>query len=188
MAALVLTAAEQAGIAAGDSVLDQVFLSGMNNPDTTTNTIALQGYNQTKIFGQPPTDFTPQVRGPFRMAWVAFNRSLSSFAETWTEVGSGGSAPAFQNGWANFGVNWTSCAFFKDPFGVVHLKGVVVGTTLSNVFTLPVGYRPPKNCAYAVSASGGFGELLIFSNGNVAPDAGTVTTYLTLDGISFRTS
>ena len=183
-----LTAAEQAGIAAGDATLDSGFATGMNNPDSSTNTIALQGYNQTKLFGQPATDFTPQVRGPFRTAWVALTRSLPSFTESWTEVGSGGGAPGFQNGWGNWSVNWSSCAFFKDLSGVVHLKGVVSGGSpvSGTIYTLPAGYRPPKNAAFAVSNNAAFGEVTVLANGNVALSAG-VNTYVTLDGITFRT-
>jgi hypothetical protein len=72
-------------------------------------------------------------------------------AEAWHELGTEGD-PALQPrysqaGPVNIGGTLKSLntpAFYKDPFGVVHLKGTVQNdqTAGNVVFTLPAGYRP----------------------------------------------
>jgi len=46
------------------------------------------------------------------------------------------------NGWNNLGAPFQTMAFFKDLFGVVHLKGSITAGISPTVFTLPAGYRP----------------------------------------------
>src|SRR2546423_10779592 len=66
-------------------------------------------------------------------------------AENWHEVGSPGE-PVFQNGWTNTGpATDVTAAFFKDPYGIVHLKGLIYnGTDGAAIFVLPEGCRPSK--------------------------------------------
>lgn len=182
--AVSLTTAEQAGVAAGDSTLDTAFSTGLQNPDTSTNTVAMRGYVGSRLFGQPATDLTPEIRGPFRSAWVALVRALSSFVEAFTEVGSGGGTPNFQNSWTNAGGGLNTCAFYKNPFGEVRLKGSVTGGTTGTVFTLPAGYRPPGKAVFIVDANSFAGFVTVDTSGNVAivTGAGPVS----LDGVSFR--
>lgn len=51
--------------------------------------------------------------------------------------------------WSNFGSGWAPAACWKDPLGVVHLRGLVACTTNESaaapITTLPVGYRPLYN-------------------------------------------
>ena len=110
-------------------------------------------------------------------------------AESFHEVGASGE-PAFQNSWVNeSAATETTAAFFKDPWGVVHFKGIVTGgaggTTL---FTLPAAYRPTKSVCIATirNPSAASAYICVFSNGNVTQVAGTGTTSLLLDGLTFR--
>lgn len=114
----------------------------------------------------------------------------SSASEPWHEVGSPGE-PVFQNGWRNFGEGFGTAAFYKDPVGVVHLKGFVIedtdpsgGTT---AFTLPPGYRPSQVMFPAVGAAGGR-ALIIAPDGRVAPgcSGGGGGCSVPLDGVTFR--
>lgn len=109
----------------------------------------------------------------------------------WIEVGSGGSAPAFQNSWANYdAATFNSCAYRKDAMGYVHLRGLVkTGASATTIFTLPVGYRPARQqlvSTVAYTTGMILGRIDIFPNGNVG-GAGSVTgnTYTTLDNITF---
>ncbi|MEO8687856.1 MAG: hypothetical protein ABI611_06520 [Solirubrobacteraceae bacterium] len=100
--------------------------------------------------------------------------------------------PAFENGWENFGPNlYDTAAFYKDPLGVVHLKGSVSGGVIGSVFTLPVGYRPAKSQFFAVPANNAFGDVLVrglsegAQAGKVQLNTGD-TSFASLDGITFR--
>lgn len=78
-----------------------------------------------------------------------FKDLLLSNVEDWHEVGSGGGEPAFENGWVNYGSVEATAAFYKDPWGRVHIKGLVkTGTINTTIFTLPVDYRPPANLIF----------------------------------------
>lgn len=96
--------------------------------------------------------------------------------------------PAFQNSWVNFGGGLGSLAFFKDPFGVVHISGTVKSGTVgggANVFTLPVGYRPSTVRNFAIVSNNAFGKVIVRDTGGVEVDVGSSTS-ASLDGITFK--
>lgn len=106
--------------------------------------------------------------------------------EAWHLVGAAGE-PAFQNGWINY-AGYPAAAFYKDPLGIVHLKGVIRNGTLNQAaFTLPVGYRSSDNEAHfpAPSASA-FGQVNITSTGGVVPSIGNAAGGFDLFAVSFR--
>jgi hypothetical protein len=111
---------------------------------------------------------------------------LTAPDSAWIEVGSGGSAPAFANNWVNYGGVWNTCAFRKDALGYVHLKGLVRnGTDEAIIFTLPVGYRPIKDCLCVVMSNELVGRIDITTAGAVDP-AITGNPYISLDNIHFK--
>lgn len=105
--------------------------------------------------------------------------------EAWHEVGAAG--PAFQNSWVNFYADGNKARFRKDPFGVVHLEGIIKdGTMNATAWTLPVGYRPvgrehyfstPSNGAHGITQVTPAGAVLINVGSNVWVD---------VNGISFK--
>ena len=130
--------------------------------------------------------------------------------EAWHEVGTAGQ-PAFLRAnvggndgtWRNGAFADATVAFFRDPFGVVHLKGALCFapditpltcsyTNLSDdvaVFQLPAGYRPAAYQAFPiVSTVGGaqFGAVLIDPSGTVLLRSPTNPDAAWLDGITFR--
>jgi hypothetical protein len=113
----------------------------------------------------------------------------SSDSEPYHEVGAPGE-PAFQNGWVNAGTSFSTAAFYKDPLGVVHLKGTIFRNPGGPVaFTLPPGYRPSKilGMPMADTDGSGSGDLIIQSDGDVLPgcdDAGGCEAGI--DGLTFR--
>lgn len=108
----------------------------------------------------------------------------------WVSVGSGGSAPAFENGWVNYGAGgYATAAYWKDAQNIVHLRGAVKnGTVPATIFTLPVGFRPSNgqlrfaNYTYPPGAAG---DLLIAPSGLVYLNAGG-NQFVSLDGTSFH--
>jgi hypothetical protein len=83
-------------------------------------------------------------------------------------------APSFQNGWANYGGQFETAGYFKDPSGFVHLRGLVQGGTVTTVmFTLPAGFRPAQERIYPIAnGNGGYGEIRIAVGGGIQHVAG----------------
>jgi hypothetical protein len=128
-------------------------------------------------------------------------------AEAWREVGAPGQ-PAFRENWSNttFSFEDTTAAFYRDPYGVVHLKGTVAGGTVSTyggrLFDLPCGYGPSKVSHHAVMSNNALGQVMIMydpwfyeplqkcTGGEMAatvyvmPPSSNV--WVSLDGITFR--
>ncbi len=103
--------------------------------------------------------------------------------EAWHEVGATGQ-PAFENGWTNFGGDWSTMAFAKDAAGFVHLKGTIsAGTFETTIFTLPVGYRPAQNLFVPVAfQKAGY----IYANGSVQVVQLGTAVYAGFDGLVFK--
>ncbi|MBL1177832.1 hypothetical protein [Pantanalinema sp. GBBB05] len=101
------------------------------------------------------------------------------------------SAPTLLNGWANYGAPLNPAGYWRDSFGVVHLRGVVAnGAAGTNLFVLPTGYRP-TNRELICTISGGSGNIAtlarvdILSTGEIQHMSGGVQ-FLSLDGLTFR--
>jgi hypothetical protein len=108
------------------------------------------------------------------------------------------------NGWKAYGAvdGWSAAAFYKDPFGVVHFKGLVDGKTATNqlMFNLPVGYRPDENLVVAAHGLNGSATLTPCSlyitgkqiGANASNALGDVQTgcsgysWVSFDSITFR--
>jgi len=107
--------------------------------------------------------------------------------EAWHEIGAPGQPP-FLNGWTNTGLSYVPAAgYYKDPFGVVHLKGdIKSGIITTTAFRLPVGYRPGHELDEVILQSPGSGaDLYISPDGYVNVDTGSNSTAF-LDGVTFR--
>jgi hypothetical protein len=103
--------------------------------------------------------------------------------EPWHEIGSAGE-PAFAYNWTNDApASEQTAGFFKDQAGVVHLKGVITGGTAGTLFTLPPGYRPPKDTIEMVLRLGGPSMLVVRPDGNV--DVAGGSDFVALDGVTF---
>jgi hypothetical protein len=100
-------------------------------------------------------------------------------------------APTLLNGWTNYGQTWTTAAYRKDAHGVVHLKGLVQGGTVSAVLTLPAGYRPAQSrtlvtAGWQSSAPRTVG-LEVTTSGSVRCDSTcTSASWISLDGVAFH--
>ena len=112
----------------------------------------------------------------------------SSVSEPYREVNTPGQ-PQFQNGWANRGGSDSTAAFYRDPLGVVHLKGTFeTGNDNTVAFTLPPGYRASRTLNMpAFPGTGNPTQLTIPPNGNVSADCiGSASCIVGIDGLTFR--
>lgn len=109
-------------------------------------------------------------------------------SEAWRVVGAVGQ-PAFQNGWVNFGGGEPALSFYKDPLGIVRIRGLIKsGAVNSVVFTLPVGYRPNiggGSIRFACMATGALSQCYVNAAGSVVMFSGS-NTDVDLSVISFR--
>jgi hypothetical protein len=95
--------------------------------------------------------------------------------------------PAFENGCTNFlPGDITEVGFYKDPFGVVHMRGYATGCTgFASIFTLPVGFRPKEGEFFAVVNSNSSNGLVeVTAEGKVLVFGGTTAG---LSTVEFRT-
>jgi hypothetical protein len=130
----------------------------------------------------------------------AVTASKLASAEAWHEVTSFGAANCgmFACTWQNDAGNTdnNTVAYYRDPFGTVHLKGVACAvvstscdsssiTTPTAIFTLPAGYRPAKQEVLPAWSNFGFGTVIVLSNGTVNAWTGSNTS-MSLDGLTFR--
>jgi hypothetical protein len=115
----------------------------------------------------------------------------SAYARTELEavhvVGAPGQ-PTFEHGCVTGGV-FGPVGFYKDPFGVVHLEGYIVGCTEgASAFTLPAGFRPPTTESVVVVDGTGntsSGLIRIDPDGAVVPFGSSMAL---ISSVSFRTN
>lgn len=95
-------------------------------------------------------------------------------------------APTFSGTWANFGSGYNPAGYYKDPFGIVRLRGLIAAGTINTVaFVLPAGYRPGSTELISTISLDAAARLEIAANGNVVPVTGT-NTWFSLDNVTFR--
>ncbi len=101
-------------------------------------------------------------------------------------------APTLLNSWVNSGGGEATAAYYKDEFGVVHIKGRLKNGTYSDgtvLFALSAGYRPSELLTFNINNGSGAGIGLITINsinGNVTVYLLAGNTSLVLGNISFR--
>lgn len=96
-------------------------------------------------------------------------------------------SPTYTNSWIDYGGTFAPGAYYKDSFGVVHLRGLIKnGSTGLAAFTLPLGYRPSSEELFTSVTNLGVGSINITTSGQVIPSS-LGNGYVTLSGISFRT-
>jgi len=80
-------------------------------------------------------------------------------------------------------------SYFKTRDNIVHLRGLMKGSSTNPVATLPSGFRPAKQLLFATiqasaTISYGVGRVDVKANGEIELSAAT-NLYNSLDGISF---
>jgi hypothetical protein len=143
------------------------------------------------LFQNQPPDFLPHLRAEEITVDRKLNlRDVIAFGREPNFRAIGGTGqPAFTNSWVNFGSNWAGAAFWRDPLGFIHLRGLVKsGVVGSSAFTLPPGFRPKVNETFPSISNGAVGRVDVLTDGTVVPATPSTNTYVSLSGITFRTS
>ncbi len=101
------------------------------------------------------------------------------------------------NGWQPYGEEYDQPAYWRDAFGVVHLKGSVAQPTPGSdvLFVLPEGFRPARSTNWPATLNDAhFGTVEIETNGDVrsrtfnSEQAEEAQAFTSLEGVSFRPS
>lgn len=93
--------------------------------------------------------------------------------------------PTLLNSWTNFGGGYEDAGYYRRG-GRVYLRGMIDGGTVgSAAFTLPEGYRPTNNVTLATISNNAIGRIAVTTAGEVRPVTPSVTTWVSLDGLSF---
>lgn len=143
------------------------------------------------LFQSQPPDFLPLLKAED----IQVTRSLrlgESIVMTrepgFRKIGDTGQ-PAFTNAWVNFDGGWGPAAFWRDPLGIVHLRGLIKnGTVGQPVFTLPPGFRPAVNETFSTISNGAVGRVDVTTDGLVTAQAPSSNIYVSLSGLTFRTT
>jgi hypothetical protein len=108
----------------------------------------------------------------------------SAQASDVTTVGTAG-APAFDSAWVDSGDAANDPVGFLRINNVVHMVGVTTGGVAgTNIFTLPVGFRPSKKRVIPVVSNGALGVITILATGAVEVTVGSILG-VNLSGVSF---
>lgn len=138
-----------------------------------------QDLNKAAV-GLGSADNTSDANKPVSTAQqAALDAKADKALEAWT-------APTLANSWINNGSGYNSVGFYKDRFGVVHLRGLIKsGSMQARAFTLPAGYRPPAREFFGTVSNALFGSVFVDPDGAVVPWSGS-NTWFSLDGLTFR--
>jgi hypothetical protein len=157
-------------------------------PMTVNSGVRVTNLNADKLDGIDSTGF---IRRP---------------VEAWHEVGTPGE-PGFQTtcqpggcvpAWVNYGygAGYNTTGFYRDPLGIVHIKGVVRSVFATgapchawDIFSLPAGYRPAAIQIAPTLHMDATARIDILTSGDVSvcvPQSWNANDWFSLDGISFR--
>ncbi len=88
-----------------------------------------------------------------------------------------------ENSWANVGSPYYNAGYYKDPFGIVRLRGrVYSGSSGTVALTLPTGFRPNATIKLPAEDSG---SVTINFSGQVILTTSSVTPEISLESITF---
>lgn len=95
--------------------------------------------------------------------------------------------PTLLNNWQNYGGDYMTVGYRKDPFDYVELRGLIRLGSSEIAFQLPASYRPSKRHIFGgTSSSNKYGRVDVDSSGYVRINIGTTgTDFVSLAGIRF---
>lgn len=96
--------------------------------------------------------------------------------------------PTLLNSWVNFGSPYFNVGYYKNSIEKVNIVATIKNgtvTTGTNIFSLAAGYRPANDQYFVCASNGIFGLIVVRADGDVEIQTAN-STYLSLDGISFR--
>ena len=95
--------------------------------------------------------------------------------EAWINV-------TYTNSWVDYDTTYGGAQYMKDSLGFVHIRGLVKNGSAANaaIFTLPVGYRPNKQCLFASVANAALCRIDVSAVGVVNAASGGSTAWTSL--------
>ena len=157
---------------------DHGALTGLSDDDHTQYVLA----NGSRALTVTTTNFNGILSGTENTLQKALDKlDDHTVVEGWTDVGSGGGAPAFVNSWVNYGTPF-QVARFKVHQDVLSIQGLVKsGTLLTTIFTLPVGYRPNKYGLHSTVSASGAARIDVLPSGAVIMNTGSSASFTSLE-------
>ena len=141
------------------------------------------------LFQNAPPDFLPYLKAEEVQVYdklVIRNDLQWLLDKKFLEIGAAG-APAFTNSWVNYGTGYANAAYWKDPFGMVHLRGLIKSGTVGNAaFTMPPGYRPEVSHLFGTISNGAIGRVDVLTDGTVTPLSPSNNTWVSLEGMTYK--
>lgn len=95
--------------------------------------------------------------------------------------------PGLLNGWAVFTAISSTFGYYRTGSNITLVGALSGGSNTDIMFQLATGDRPLHRIDRPVVVGGAFGAITIDTNGNVYKSAGANSTWVSVDGISFRT-
>lgn len=168
--------------------LDTSFQDGVGTGVTVVYD-PLLGYEASKHqkVGQYLDDQSAFTRLPFVEAMASILPLLGvGTTPTWTDF-------TLASPWTQFSGAYPNASYYLDPFGVVHLRGVIAGgTEAQTILTLPAAIVPTYNQIVATNGFLGGSSISTVLNVNTSGtivSAGTPSgtyAFLSMDNISYR--
>ena len=98
------------------------------------------------------------------------------------------------NSWENYNAffgesQFNDAGYYRDWQNRVYIRGLITNgilTTSTVIFTLPVGYRPPRQIGATIISSNAFGRIDVTAAGEVVIVSVPSNGFVFIDGISFR--
>lgn len=165
----------------GRKVGSTVFLSGGGTAETMRITGGKVG------IGTASPSSKLHVKGSIRVDGNLYLSSGSGITtENWKSV-------SFVNKCTNWSKTYNNAEYYKDPFNIIHLRGLVkINSNVirnKHIFTLPEGCRPRKRGVHVTISMDKISKLHISSNGQVDVMVGHLEGkygWVSLDGITFK--
>lgn len=158
----------------GGSCSSGSWTTAFSNQNTTTYTVT--GAHNSTVYGCASASNTTTS---------AWGTQVSLTIPLWT-------TPLMQNNWYDYGGVWTTPGYTKTSDGLIVLKGMIKrsGTFVSGetLFTLPVGYRPAYNMAFAVASADISATLTVNSDGTVVASSNISAAWVSLNTVAFQPS
>jgi hypothetical protein len=155
------------------------------------------GYQPTEHRIVPSVDTTQQfgsigIYGTGTQAVVARGMLTSYLSTNISYIANNGAVtwvtPSILNGSVNYGGPFTTLQYGKTSDGVVMLKGLIKGgtmTTNTRVFTLPAGFRPASRQLLSGVSYDFHSRIDVLPNGDVYIMGGGNTNWISFDAVSF---
>jgi hypothetical protein len=136
---------------------------------------------QLKVWNDGDTLSAADINGNF----MALSTQLGAITAPldWTNLG-------LMNTWVSYGDGYATPSYAKDALGIVHLRGLVKGSTAPQVTiaVLPVGFRPKFNTETLVACGGTTPcTVLVKPTGEMLFELiSSASSWLSFDGLTFE--